>query len=116
TGRGQRLEVSMQDAVVNLSRVAMMGHYLGDVPARRRGNRVSQLAPTDLYPCAPGGSNDYAFLITTTPEMWQSLLTAIGRAELLSDPRLPTNATATHTSMRSSISSRPGPGSGTSSR
>ena len=87
TGRGQRLEVSMQDAVVNLSRVAMMGHYLGDVPARRRGNRVSQLAPTDLYPCAPGGSNDYAFLITTTQEMWQSLLTAIGRVELLSDPR-----------------------------
>ncbi len=51
TGHGQRLEVSMQDAVVNLSRVAMMGHYLGDVPARRRGNRVSQLAPTDF--CRP---------------------------------------------------------------
>ncbi|HEV8715870.1 MAG TPA: CoA transferase [Candidatus Binatia bacterium] len=87
TGRGQRLEVSMQDAVVNLSRVAMMGHYLGDIPAQRRGNRVTALAPTDLYPCAPGGPNDYAFLITTTQEMWESLLKAIGRADIITDPR-----------------------------
>lgn len=87
TGRGQRLEVAMQDAVVNLNRVAMLGHYLGDVPVQRRGNRVSQLAPTDLYPCAPGGPNDYAFLITTTQEMWESLLKAIGRTDMLTDPR-----------------------------
>jgi formyl-CoA transferase len=87
TGRGQRLEVAMQDAVVNLNRVAMLGHYLGDIPVQRRGNRVSQLAPTDLYPCAPGGPNDYAFLITTTQEMWESLLKAIGRTDMLTDPR-----------------------------
>lgn len=87
TGQGQRLEVSMQDAVVNLSRVAMMGHYLGDIPAQRRGNRVSALAPTDLYPCAPGGPNDYAYLITTTQGMWESLLKAIGRADIITDPQ-----------------------------
>ena len=87
TGRGQRLEVSMQDAVVNLSRVAMMGHYLGDVPVQRRGNRITALAPTDLYPCAPSGPNDYAYIITTTQEMWESLLKAIGRADILADPR-----------------------------
>jgi len=87
TGHGQRLEVSMQDAVVNLSRVAMMGHYLGDVPVQRRGNRVTALAPTDLYPCAPGGPNDYAYIITTTQEMWESLLEAIGRPDIIVDPR-----------------------------
>lgn len=87
TGHGQRLEVSMQDAVVNLNRVAMLGHYFGNIPAPRAGNRVAALAPTDLYPCAPGGPNDYAFLITTTEEMWKSLLTAIGRTDLLTDPR-----------------------------
>jgi len=87
TGCGQRLEVSMQDAVVNLSRIAMLGHYLGDVPVQRRGNRVTALAPTDLYPCAPGGPNDYAFLITTTQEMWESLLTVIGRSDIIVDPR-----------------------------
>jgi formyl-CoA transferase len=87
TGHGQRLEVAMQDAVVNLSRIAMMGHYLGDVPVQRRGNRVTALAPTDLYPCAPGGINDYAYLITTTKEMWESLLKAIGRSDLVTDER-----------------------------
>ena len=87
TGRGQRLEVSMQDAVVNLNRIAVLSHYFGMVPAPRAGNRIPTLAPTDLYPCAPGGANDYAFLITTTQEMWESLLKAIGRADVLSDPR-----------------------------
>jgi len=87
TGRGQRVEVAMQDAVVNLTRIGMMGHYLGDVPAQRRGNRIANLAPTDLYPCAPGGPNDYAYLIATTQEMWESLIKSIGRPEILTDAR-----------------------------
>ena len=87
TGKGQRVEVAMQDAVVNLTRIGMMGHYLGDVPAKRRGNRITGLAPTDLYPCSPGGPNDYAYLIATTEEMWKSLMKAVGRADFLSDPR-----------------------------
>lgn len=87
TGRGQRVEVSMQDAVVNLNRIGMLAHYMGAVPAPRTGNRAPGLAPTDLYPCAPGGPNDYAFLITTTAAMWEALLHAIGRADVLTDPR-----------------------------
>ena len=87
TGHGQRLEVAMQDAVVNLTRIGMMGHYMGDVPAQRRGNRVAGLAPTDLYPCSPGGANDYAYIIATTKEMWENLITAIGRPDVLADPR-----------------------------
>lgn len=88
TGHGQRVEVALQDAVVNLTRIGMVGHYLGDVPARRRGNRFPNIAPADLYPCAPGGPNDYAYLITTSQQMWDSLLTAIGRTDLLADSRL----------------------------
>ncbi|MBI3303385.1 MAG: CoA transferase, partial [Deltaproteobacteria bacterium] len=87
TGRGQRLEVAMQDAVVNLSRVAMLSHYLTNRPVQRTGNRVAMLAPTDLYPCHPGGSNDYVYIITSTLEMWESLLKAIDRADLIGDPR-----------------------------
>lgn len=87
TGHGQQLEVAMQDAVVNLTRIGMMGHYLGDVPAQRRGNRIATMAPTDLYPCAPGGTNDYAYVITTTKDMWENMATAMGRADLITDPR-----------------------------
>jgi len=36
TGQGQKVEVSMQDAVVNLTRVAMLGHYLTGKPVERR--------------------------------------------------------------------------------
>jgi formyl-CoA transferase len=87
TGVGQRVEVSLQDAVVNLTRIGMVGHYLGDVPAQRRGNRFASIAPADLYPCAPGGQNDYAYIITTSQPMWASLMTAIGRTDFLADPR-----------------------------
>ena len=92
TGRGQRVEVSMQDAVVNLNRIGMMSHYYGAVPAPRLGNRVPALAPTDLYPCAPGGPNDYAFVITSTADMWGSMMRAIGRADVLTDPRFATQS------------------------
>ena len=87
TGKGQRVEVAMQDAVVNLNRVAMLTHFLTNRPAERMGNRVSALAPTDLYPCRPGGPNDYVYIITTTLAMWEKLLSAIGRADLIGDPR-----------------------------
>ena len=87
TGKGQRVEVAMQDAVVNLTRIGMMGHYYGNVPAPRSGNRLAALAPTDLYPCAPGGPNDYAYIINTTPAMWGATLQTIGRADLMDDPR-----------------------------
>jgi formyl-CoA transferase len=87
TGKGQHIEVAMQDAVVNLSRVAMLGHYLTGSPVERTGNRISVMAPTDLYPCHPGGSNDYVYIITSTLEMWESLLKAMDRADLIDDPR-----------------------------
>lgn len=87
TGKGQRVEVAMQDSVVNLTRIGMMSHYYGSVPAPRSGNRLAALAPTDLYPCAPGGPNDYAYLINTTPAMWEGTLRTIGRVDLLEDPR-----------------------------
>lgn len=87
TGKGQRLEVAMQDAVVNLTRIGMMGHYYGTVPAQRTGNRLAAMAPTDLYPCAPGGPNDYAYIINTTQTMWEATLNTIDRKDLLQDPR-----------------------------
>ncbi|MBT4365088.1 MAG: formyl-CoA transferase [Desulfobacteraceae bacterium] len=86
TGRGQRVEVSMQDAVVNLSRIGMIAHYLGQVPALRTGNRIETVAPTDLYPCKPGGPNDYVFIFII-PTMWEILIKTIGEEELLNDPR-----------------------------
>jgi formyl-CoA transferase len=87
TGRGQHMEVSMQDAVVNYCRVPMRHHLHTNEVVQRSGNRLSHAAPTDIYPCSPGGPNDYVYIMTTTPEMWRSLLRVIGREDLIEDPR-----------------------------
>ena len=86
-GEGQRLEVSMQDAVINYSRVPMMAHYITKKPVPRTGNEVARMVPAGLYPCHPGGPNDYIYILAVTPEMWNGVLRVIGREDLLGDPR-----------------------------
>jgi formyl-CoA transferase len=87
TGKGQKVELSMQDAILNFCRVAMMGTYITHKPVPRMGNRITSGAPADTYPCAPGGANDYVYILCTTPEMWTNLCNAIGRPAMASDER-----------------------------
>ena len=89
TGRGQHVEVSMQDAVVNLMRVSLRDHQRFGRPMPRRGNQMGNIVPSTTFPCAPGGPNDYVF-ITAQPQMWRTFAAAIGRLDLLDDPRFPT--------------------------
>jgi formyl-CoA transferase len=86
TGRGQKVEVAMQDAVLNYVRVPMMATYITHKPVARTGNRMGA-TPGDIYKCAPGGDNDYIFALCTTPEMWTSMCAAMGRPELADDTR-----------------------------
>jgi len=87
TGRGQKIEVAMQDAVVNFMRVRMLSQYVTGKAVGRMGNTVAQMVPIDLYPCAPGGPNDYVYIFLTTRAMWEALVRCIGRADLVGDPR-----------------------------
>jgi formyl-CoA transferase len=91
TGVGQMVEVSMQEAVLNFLRTNL-SHRERDAtrPIPRRGNRT--VSPTDLYPCAPGGPNDYVYVFTATSKMLDAFFTAIGRPELLADERFATPA------------------------
>src|SRR5271154_6476283 len=86
SGRGQHVEVSMQDAVVNLIRVSLRDHQRFGAPMPRRGNQMGRGIPSTTYPCAPGGPNDYVF-ITAQQQMWPAFTEAIGRPELVRDPR-----------------------------
>jgi len=49
--------------------------------------------PSALYPCKPGGPNDYVYVFTSraNPEHWTRLLKVIGREDLVGDPRYDTN-------------------------
>ena len=86
TGHGQRVEVSMQEAVANFVRPALMAHYLTGAPTIRSGNRIPFLAPSDLYRCAPGGANDFVYMMINSRAMWEGVLTTIGRGDLIGHP------------------------------
>jgi formyl-CoA transferase len=87
TGKGQKVEVSMQESVINLMRVAMMGSYVTKRPVPRLGNSTGGPGPSGVYPCAPGGDNDYAFVMCTSVEMWENFCRAIGEPNLARDER-----------------------------
>ncbi|MBE1494690.1 formyl-CoA transferase [Amycolatopsis lexingtonensis] len=98
TGRGQRVQVAMQDAVLNLCRVKLrdqqrlahgpLGEYPNDqfgdeVP--RSGNASGGGQPGWAVKCAPGGPNDYIYVIVQPPG-WAPLARLIGKGELADDP------------------------------
>ena len=86
TGEGQEIEISMQEAMTFFMRtVVANGSDWGEKAAVRGGNRLGP--PTDLYPCAPGGPNDYVYIMVVTSRMWDTLCAAIERVDLISDPR-----------------------------
>ena len=89
TGQGQHVEVSMQDAVVNLIRVSLRDHQRFGHPPPRVGNQLGHTVPGTTYPCAPGGPNDYVYIFAQ-PQMWKPLLGVLGREELAEDPRFKT--------------------------
>ena len=90
TGKGQHIELSMQEAMTYYlrTRLSFAGNW-GEQAVPRLGNLMGA-APTGLYPCAGAGPNDYAYLITVTPQHWDSLCVAIERLDLCTDPRFET--------------------------
>jgi formyl-CoA transferase len=91
TGEGQLVEISMQEAVTYFMRTMIaLGSKRGTAATPRRGTGRGAL--TRLYPCAPGGPNDYVYIMAITTRMWQGVCAAIGRPELAQDPRFASGA------------------------
>ncbi|MBO8191048.1 formyl-CoA transferase [Streptomyces oryzae] len=98
TGRGQRVRVAMQHAVLNLCRVKLRDHQrLAHGPLReypgapegeevpRSGNASGGGQPGWAVRCAPGGPNDYVYVIVQ-PASWVPLCELMGRPELAESP------------------------------
>ena len=101
TGLGQRVECAMQDAVMNLCRVKFRdqqrldhgplmeypqhpnGTFGSSVP--RSGNASGGGQPGWAVRTAPGGPDDYVYVIIQPPS-WAHLMRVIGREELIDDP------------------------------
>ena len=85
TGKGQLIEISMQEAMTYYLRTAVAGTNYGERASQRSGNGRS--ATMSLYACKGGGPNDYVFVMAVTARMWESLCPIIGRPEFLEDER-----------------------------
>jgi formyl-CoA transferase len=94
TGQGQLVEVAMQEAVLNLTRVKFTGTLATGKPLERSGNRSATGGYSDLLRCAGSGKNDYVYIIVPpdNPEMFQAAMEVIGRPELKEDERFKTPA------------------------
>jgi formyl-CoA transferase len=104
TGQGQRVEVAMQDSVLNLVRVKMRDHQrlqrgpLSEYPMKTFGNTVPRSGnasggghPGTALRCKPGGPNDYIYVVFQ-PQIWEPLLRTMGREDLIGDERYSTPA------------------------
>ena len=95
TGVGQRIEVAMQDVVINYCRPTYGRQLTDGEPAGRGGNEMpmAPVSPCGAYPCSPGGPNDYVFIYTSRwpgSQQWERLLEIIGRTDALDEPRFRT--------------------------
>ena len=89
SGKGQEVEVSMQDSVANIMRISLRDHQrLGGVQ-ERTGNQLGKNVPGSTYPCAPGGRNDYIYIFAQQ-QMWKAFANAIGRPDIIEASRYAT--------------------------
>lgn len=90
TGQGQRVQVAMQDACMSYIRLAWAYTlHTGDACGRHGAKGVNgTTVPQGVYPCAPGGPNDYIILYCHpgVPAQFQRLLEIIGRPDLKGNP------------------------------
>ena len=90
TGKGRRLQVAMQDAMLHYIRIAFSTQARTGKAAPRAGARTlsGSQPPVGIYPCKGGGPNDYCYIYTSrgNPEHWKRLAALIGRPDLADHP------------------------------
>jgi formyl-CoA transferase len=96
TGRGQVVDVAMQDCMINFMRIAYAAQAMFEKPAVRTANQsiFAGTSPSEVYRCKGDGPNDYCYIYTTRAgnTQWHKVLEVIGRQDLLGDPRFETPA------------------------
>ena len=94
TGEGQRIDLAMQEAMTYYLRTRVaMGSDWGEKAAGRAG--TGRGGVYNLFPCRPFGPNDHVFVMAITEPMFAALSRAIGRPELVEDPRFADGAART---------------------
>ncbi len=87
TGKGQELELSMQDAMVNFLRSLYVRHFVAGKPIERVGNKVALICPWSSYETKDG----YIVVCCVFERHWENLLRLLKREDLTGDPRFETS-------------------------
>ncbi|MEZ5853522.1 MAG: CoA transferase [Hyphomicrobiaceae bacterium] len=94
TGKGTRLQIAMQDAMLHYIRIAFSTQARTGVAAGRAGAKTLSGAnpPVGIFPCKGGGPNVWVYIYTSrgNPEHWKRLARVVGRPELADDPKYAT--------------------------
>jgi len=92
TGHGQLVEVAMQEAVLNLTRVKYTQTLANGTPLERTGNRSATGGWSDLVRSSGGGPDDYVYITIPpdNPEMFEAMTDVMGRPDLRTDERFAT--------------------------
>jgi len=85
TGCGQRIDMTLYDVAVNALLTFLPLHTVGR-PAMRNGNRHPTSAPWNAFHARDG----WLMLCAPTNDQWRRLCDAMGRPELVADPRFAT--------------------------
>jgi crotonobetainyl-CoA:carnitine CoA-transferase CaiB-like acyl-CoA transferase len=83
TGRGQKVEVALIDALVHALANSLGNYFISGWVMPRTGNRSPYFAPSGIYTCADGGS---VFITCPTEKFFRNLCQALDTG-WLEDPR-----------------------------
>jgi crotonobetainyl-CoA:carnitine CoA-transferase CaiB-like acyl-CoA transferase len=86
TGRGQYIDISMQDGIWAMVFPDRADYFDTLIPPKRIGNRLSSSTPFGSYKAKDG----YVVICTITDGQWQNVLKAIRREDLSDDERFRT--------------------------
>ena len=86
TGEGQHVQVAMLDCLASMVAEEHFDISAQFGAAMRSGNSHDRLVPFGVYPCTDG----FVSIVAFRPEWMKGLLDAMGRPELLADPRFAT--------------------------
>lgn len=88
TGLGQKVEVSLFETALSLMSYHAVGYLLdGHVP-QRQGSGHPMIVPYQVFPTQDGE----IFIVGSNQRLWTRLCQALGRDDLLQDPRFSSNA------------------------
>jgi benzylsuccinate CoA-transferase BbsF subunit len=85
TGKGQLLDLSQFETAISFILPGLLEYIASGKEPERIGNASPYAVPHGVYPCK--GDDRWCTIAVVTDEEWQNFCNAIGKPELIKDPR-----------------------------